>query len=139
MYNSKYLDPDISPQSLQRKVQFDIRFYFARCGCENMDKMKKTDFKLSFDTKTENWFVMKTRDQLTKNHRGIEEKESGIMPQNKDDKLCPVRSFNMYLEKLNPENEMLWQIPLQNINPKRARCVVQQSTLRKEHTWKIHV
>ena len=53
MYNHEYLDPDLSVKSLQRKVQFDIRFYFARRGAENMDKMTKETFKLDFDAKSE--------------------------------------------------------------------------------------
>ena len=109
MYNSEYMDPDKDADSLQRKVQFDIRFYFARRGAENMQKMKKSDFIMQFDNKTESWYIEKDRDELTKNHKDLDHKTSGIMPDNKDDKLCPVRSFRMYIDKLNPNNEYLWQ------------------------------
>ena len=115
MYNSRYLDPDFSAESLQRKVQFDIRLYFARRGSENMEKMKKTTFKVEFNSKTETWYIIKAVDELTKNHKDIDEKISGIMPENKGDRLCPVRSYNKYIEHLNPDNEFLWQYPLQVI------------------------
>ena len=114
IYNSDYMDPDISPSSLQRKVQFDLRLYFARRGCENMEKMGKDHFKLEFDKKQELWFVMKSKDELTKNHKEIGEIISGLMPENRDDKMCPVRSYRKYMEHLNPENKFLWQKPLEN-------------------------
>ena len=110
MYTSQFMDPDISANSLQRKVQFDIRLYFARRGCENMENMKKDHFKLHFDMKSEGWFVVKAKDELTKNHKDIEKIVSGIMPENKDDRLCPVRSFKKYIEHLNPDNPFLWQV-----------------------------
>ena len=108
------MDPDISPISLQRKVQFDLRLYFARRGCENMEKMEKNHFKLEFDKKQEVWFVMKSKDELTKNHQEIGEIISGLMPENRDDRMCPVRSYRKYMEHLNPDNKFLWQKPLQN-------------------------
>ena len=51
-----------------------------------------------------------------KNHKEISEIVSGIMPENPDDCMCPVRSFKKYIQHLNPENEFLWQKPLENIN-----------------------
>ena len=115
MYNNKLLDPEYSPQSLQNKVQFDIRLYFARRGCENMEKMLKDTFEIQFDQKNESWYVTKKRDELTKNHKDIETTESGIMPENPDDKMCPVRSFRKYLDHLNPNNKFLWQKALTKI------------------------
>ena len=119
MYNSKYMDPDFSSESLQRKVQFDIRLYFARRGCENMETIKKDHFKVEFDSKTQTWFGCKYKDELTKNHKDIDKLTSGVMPENKDDRLCPVRSYRMYLEHLNPANPYLWQHALEKVNPNR--------------------
>ena len=117
LYNHPYMDPDGSPESLQRKVQFDIRLYFFRRGAENMESMKKDHFKMVFDRRTEEWKVMKNKDELTKNHREAENIIGGVLPENKDDRLCPVCSYNMYVEHLNPENEYLWQVPLRKIDP----------------------
>ena len=114
MYNHPYMSPDKDNFSLQQKVQFDIRFFFSRRGSENMDKMRKTDFQLAFDQRTETWFVKKVRDELTKNHRDREQMIAGFMPENRDDPLCPVDSFKKYQEHLNPDNQYLWQKPLEN-------------------------
>ena len=38
------------------------------------------------------------------------------MPENRDDPLCPVKSFRKYLEHLHPEKNYLWQMPLDTIN-----------------------
>ena len=110
------MDPDISMHSVQRKVQYDIRLYFACYGCENMNKMKKDDFKLTFDTKTEPWFVIKVHDELTTNHKGIEDPEVVLMPEHRDNKMCPVHSFKMYLDHLNPENPYLRKKALKKPN-----------------------
>ena len=117
MYNHSFMDPDISIKSLQRKVQFDIYFYFAWHVAENMEKMKENTFKLKFNEKLETWYVIKDIDELSKNHKNIDKNVSGFMPENKDDRLCPVRSFQLYLSHLSPQNEFLWQTPLENIHP----------------------
>ena len=64
MYTSAYLSPDNTNRSLQRKVQFDIRFYFASRGCENLEKMTKDTFKFAFNNKTEMWYVYKDQDEI---------------------------------------------------------------------------
>ena len=45
----------------------------------------------------------------------MKHKESGIMPENKDAKMCPVGSNKMYLDHLNPDNKLLWHKLLTNI------------------------
>ena len=118
MYTHPYMDPDGDKFSLQRKVQFDIRFFFCRRGAENIEKMQKTDFKMEYNQERETWYVVKAKDELTKNHRGPEQLVSGFMPENKDDRLCPVRSFRMYLDHLEPRNTYLWQTPSRFPNKK---------------------
>ena len=76
--------------------------------------MKVSDFKIEYNTKTDTWFVQKVKDELTKNHKEAENIVSGYMPENKDDKLCPVASFRKYLDHLEPQNPYLWQTPLKN-------------------------
>ena len=73
-----------------------------------------SDFKLEFNTKNETWFVQKVKDELTKNHKEAECIVSGLMPENRDDRLCPVASFRKYLEHLEPKNPYLWQTPLKS-------------------------
>ena len=76
--------------------------------------MRVSDFKIGFNMKTETWYVQKIKDELTKNHKEAENIVTGLMPENKDDRLCPVRSFRKYLEHLEPNNPYLWQTPLKN-------------------------
>ena len=40
------------------------------------------------------------------------------MPENKDDRLCPIRSYNMYVQHLKLRNPYFWQTPAQNTNKK---------------------
>ena len=110
------MNPDGGAYNLMRKVQFDLRFYFGRRGCENMDKMLKTDFDIQLNSKMNEYFVIKIRDELTKNHRQLENIVSGIMPENPTDPLCPVKSFRSYLSQLHPDNKFMWQYPLDKIN-----------------------
>ena len=41
---------------------------------------------------------------------------SGVMPENKADSLCPVKSFQDYVSHLNPQNDYMWQTPLDKVN-----------------------
>ena len=109
------MNPYASPAALQRKVQFDIRLHFFRRGCENMEKMKRDHFKLDFNQQTEQWRVIKNKDELTKNHKSAENMIAGIMPENPTDPLCPVTSFRMYEEHMHPECDMLWPMPCGNV------------------------
>ena len=81
------------PINLQNKVEFDMCFYFCRTGCENMNKMLKTDFEVRVNTKTDEEFIIKIFDELTKNHKEQENIVSGIMAPNPTDPLCSVQSF----------------------------------------------
>ena len=58
-----------------------------------MEKMKKQDFKLLFDQKQEIWYLIKNKDELTKNHKEIGSIISGVMPEKRDDCLCPIKSY----------------------------------------------
>ncbi|CAB4026991.1 threonine dehydratase biosynthetic, chloroplastic [Paramuricea clavata] len=94
IYHSRHLDPDAGPRALQNKVQWDIRFYFARRGSENMYNMTKTTFTIKMDEKTGMQYVVKVEDEATKNHKQNEHDiVTGYMPAINDDKYCPVKSF----------------------------------------------
>ena len=117
IYHSKQLDPDEGPRQLQNKVQWDIRFYFARRGAENMYNMKKTTFAVKNDDKTGVQYVVKCEDEATKNHKKNEHDiVSGYMP-SIDNKYCPVKSFIKYTQSLHPESDKLWQTPKYNRFP----------------------
>ena len=116
------MDPENSPRSLQTKVQFDIRYYFCRRGGENIHEMTPETFELQFDVDTRIAYVKKRKDKQTKNHKECDQEiVTGFMPQMLDittaqpHKLCPVRSFEIYISKLNPKCKSLWQQPLKKI------------------------
>ena len=90
MYNNKYMKPGGDNRLLQRKVQFDIQFFFTRMGARK-EHMKVTDFILSMTTKQMLGFVKKVEDELTKNHNDPKIPVWGVMKENRDDKMCPVR------------------------------------------------
>ena len=76
LYTSLYLSSK-TLSGLQNKFQFHIRFYFCRRGNENMPQMHKSIFMVKKDSKTGLKYIVKTIDELTKNHRaGDKEKTS---------------------------------------------------------------
>jgi hypothetical protein len=99
-----------TPVGLQNKVQFDIRLYFCRRGMENIPNMTKSTFEIKTDAKSSSRYATKAKDELTKNHRGTDkENTAGIMPETPGSELCPVRSFEKYINKLHPSCDRLWQ------------------------------
>jgi hypothetical protein len=77
-----------------------------------MPQMHKSTFMVKKDSKTGLKYIVKTIDELTKNHRANDkEKTSAIMPENPGSEFCPVLSYEKYVSKLNPNCEKLWQRP----------------------------
>ena len=110
------MDPDVGPRQLMNKVMFDVRYNMCRRGGENYLKMTRDTFKLCYDQKTGIAFVRKIEDEHTKNHNDNDNMEiiTGFMPQIVDSngrphKLCPVRSFENYINALNEKCTGLWQ------------------------------
>lgn len=122
VYQSEHLNPDGGPQQLLNKVQFDIQHYFCRRGNEKIEEMTKDTFKLDYNTTTKIAFVRKVVDEQTKNHQETNSHiVTGFMPQiidpstGRPHRLCPVRSFENYLSRLNPKVHRLWQQPLKRM------------------------
>ena len=112
IYTSAVLDPEKDVRSLQRKVQWDIRYYFARRGAENIHAMLKDTFEVTTDQDTGIRYVTKVKDEETKNHKETDEDiVCGFMPEIKDSKYCPVKSYLKYLNALSPKSDKLWQTP----------------------------
>ena len=109
LYKSIFFNPD-TPQGLYNKVQYDVRYYFARRGSENMNTLTKDSFMLKRDPDTGKRFVV-SKDELTKNH-GLDDTDAdgGLMVETHTDD-CPVNSFLKYLSKLDPEQDRLWCYP----------------------------
>ena len=79
------------------------------------------DFALEYDTETNIAFIRKVKDELRKNHTDMDiNVTSGFMTQVLDangrpHKMCPVRSFEKYINHLNPKCTSVWQQPQKNI------------------------
>ena len=86
--------------------------FFFRLGRQNFRQLKKTDFEINVNSQGTKRCVVKTTDELTKNHRAhdVQAEEGGMMIAN-DGPFCPVSSFEKYLSVLNPMNEYLFQRP----------------------------
>lgn len=108
LYRSSYLSTD-TPYGLYNKVQYDVRYFFCRRGCENMEKMTKSSFSVQTDESSGRKYVT-MRDELTKNHRDDQEAFGGFMPETRTPD-CPVASFEKYRERLHPDQERFWCYP----------------------------
>ena len=115
LYNHPEMNPDVGPLQLQNKVQFDIRYYFCRRGQENISDMTADTFTLIYNN-TQMCYVKKVKDELTKNYReNSSQMITGFMPQILNPqtgfphRVCPLRSFENYINILNPNSKKLWQ------------------------------
>ena len=121
-----YINPDIDVRTLQRKVMFDIRYYFARRGTENMKDMRKDTFQLFRDETTGLNYIKKVRDEETKNHTDCDDDiTTAFMPGIPNNKMCPVQSYLTYFYSLSKDSDDLWQTPRYAKFPEDPRI----------HTW----
>lgn len=105
--------------TLQKKVWFDLTINFARRGCENINSLKKDAYVFKTDDTGREYVEMKYNEKL-KNHQGVENTENldskpRMYTSTQDTKSCPVKSLKLYLSKLHPENDLLFQQPRQKI------------------------
>ena len=109
--------------------------FFCRRGRQNLRQLKKTDFEIKVNSQGKRC-VVKTTDELTKNHRAhdVQAEEGGMMIAN-DGPFCPVSSFEKYLSVLNPMNEYLFQRPKKSAGEGEIwydNMVVGENTLGKK-------
>lgn len=102
-----------TPQTLQNKVLFDIMTHFGRRGREGLRSLKPGSFKFVTDSEGHRYVAM-TFNEADKTHHGADSREKPKAPRMYETtgESCPVRAFEKYLSKLNPENETLFQKPL---------------------------
>lgn len=98
------------PQTLQNKVFFEIMLFFCRRSCQNLRQLKISDFSVGVDDKGSR-FVYKRTDDLTKNKREVEDVLEGEKMYERPGLNCPVASFQLYIDHLNPNNPFLFQRP----------------------------
>ena len=113
-----------SPASLLRNVWFHIVLFFCRRGREGQRSLKKTSFKLEVDGGGRRYVTM-AHDELTKNHQGglgdtstSTEKYARMYETDMDND--GYKALQLYLSKLNPNNDALFQYPKKNWRPSDA-------------------
>jgi hypothetical protein len=97
-----------NPISLQRKVWFEISLHFGRRGREGWRSLTKESFIEKKDSEGRTYITLAFQ-EFDKNHPNTEEKEQRMYSTN--DESCPVASFNLYLQKLNPKCSAFLQRP----------------------------
>ena len=83
-----------------------------RRGSENIDKFLQTTFSVRLHIESNLKYITKEHDEMTKNHK---EKSTDLVTscisQIPGYEFCPVHSFEMYIEHLNPDCKFMWQKP----------------------------
>ena len=136
LYSDKHTFNTMTPAGLQNKVWFEIMFYLCRRGKENLRGMTKETFAVSTDSSGRK-FIFSKRDEADQNHI------HSVMPDDTVDQariyeipgssMCPVLSFEKYISKICPENEDLWQRPVNNFTDQVDNWYVQNAPLGKNH------
>ena len=89
-------------------------FHLIRRGRENLRLLTKQTFAVQADA-TGKKYVYQALDELDKNHRGKDQPDDspgeGRMYERPNSPYCPVKTFELYLSKLNPSLSCLWQRP----------------------------
>ena len=106
-----------TPAGFQRRVWFNIMYYFCRRGRENLRSMTKETFSVKKDAEGSE-YLTQCIDEVDKNH-GSEAKPDetigeGRVYARENDPNCPVAAFKKYLSKLSPDIDALWQRPLES-------------------------
>jgi hypothetical protein len=119
LYSSEVLNLS-TPEGLQNKIFVDLMMHLCNRGRENLRDMKCSDFKVCIDSNNNRYVVM--NDMLTKNHRGDGRdgnSQEGRMYATPGNLLCPVTSFEKYMQKLNRDVDCFWQKPNNHFDLKK--------------------
>ena len=108
---SSYNPSSPDPKSLQQVVWFNITFHLIRHGRENLRLLTKESFTVEVDAGGKK-FVYQVVDELDKNHRANDQPDDssgeGCMYERPESPYCPVKTFELYISKLNPAVSCLW-------------------------------
>jgi len=109
---SSYNPSSPDPKSLQQVVWFNIMFHLIHHGRENLRLLTKESFAVQVDAAGKK-FVYEVVDGLDKNHRANNQPDDspgeGRMYERPENPYCPVKTFELYLPKLNSAFSYLWQ------------------------------
>ena len=110
LYSSGTLNTD-NPRNLHLKVFFEISLHFGRRGREGWRFLTKSSFAVQSDGCGRKYVTI-VYQELDKNHQ-VEEGKRQMMFEQVGDPNCPVRSFQVYVEKLHPDLDAFLQRPTQ--------------------------
>ena len=99
------------PQTLHNKVLFDAIRHFGSRGREGLTTFRNNIFHKATDSEGYTHYKM-SYNEADKTHHGVDSRENQKEPrmyEQEDHPNCPVKSFDTYLSKLNPECETLFQ------------------------------
>ncbi|XP_022103492.1 uncharacterized protein LOC110986150 isoform X2 [Acanthaster planci] len=97
-----------NPTSLRQKVQFDVMFFLCRRGRDKLREMTKDQFVL--DTTPAGQRYVRPSGNQPFNQESVEYAGcTNVMLERRESPLCPVLSFEVYMSKLNPLSNWLWQ------------------------------
>ena len=78
-------------------------------------------------------YIQKKCSESTKNHKNDQETGTGGVIFESENSNCPVKSFELYLSKLNPDLTALFQ------RPKDGHQFVVNDTVCQPTTWQKHI
>ena len=99
-----------NPVALQRKVFFEVMLFLCRRGRENLRNLKKDSFAIKSDGEGREYILLVV-DEMTKNHRENDVHQDGGVIYATMEAICPVESFKLYMQKLNPKLNVFFQRP----------------------------
>ena len=108
-----------NPWSLLRNVWFHVVLYWCRIGREGQRNLKPSSFEFAVDEQGKRYVTM-AHDEATKNHPG------GLQDRSSFEKTARMyetesdtdvyRALSLYISKLNPRCEALFQLPRRDWN-----------------------
>ena len=124
-----------TPGGLQENVWFDIMFRLCRRGRENLRQMTKSSLAVAVDA-TDAKSVFQVEDEYNRNHSENDTSsdtpnEGSVYAAVEGHSLCPVKTFELYKSKPNPNCPLLWTNSKEN--PTNADdCWYSKSPLREK-------
>lgn len=105
-----------NPRALQHKVYLELSFQMARRGKQNLHKLKKDSFEIKTNPEGREYIQMNFNEATKKNQgdksrSNLHDGERNIIVAQPQSEWCPVKSFKLYLSKLNPKCDAFFQTP----------------------------
>ena len=116
MYSTETLS-NKNPQALQYKVFFEISLHFARRAKEGLRDLRKSSFEIKSDHDGTRYATIAYNEKSKKDHgefKDFVEKEQRLYEQPQESS-CPLKSLELYLSKLHPNNDDFFQQPRASI------------------------